>query len=127
VPEERAFTDRELDVMSVLWRLGSGTVTEVQAALDGEPGYTSVLKFMQILEQKGHLRHEKEGRAHRYFPTVQASEAGRSALGRLVDKVFHGSAELALTRLVEERPLSRAELARVRQLLDELAEEDSRS
>lgn len=125
MPEERAFTDRELDVMSVLWRLGSGTVTEVQAALDGDPGYTSVLKFMQILEQKGHLRHEKEGRAHRYFPTVQASEAGRSALGRLVDKVFHGSAELALTRLVEERPLSRAELARVRQLLDELAEEDS--
>ncbi|TVR65397.1 MAG: BlaI/MecI/CopY family transcriptional regulator [Gemmatimonadales bacterium] len=118
--DENTFTERELDVMSILWRLGSGTVAEVRAELPGDPGYTSVLKFLQILEEKGHVRHEKEGRAHRYFPTVAAEEAGRSALGRVVDKIFHGSAELALARLVEERPLSQGELARMRRILDEL-------
>lgn len=122
--DETTFTERELDVMSILWRLGSGTVSEVRAELPGEPGYTSVLKFLQILEEKGHVRHEKEGRAHRYFPTVAAEDAGRSALGRVVDKIFHGSAELALARLVEERPLSRGELVRMRRILDELVAEE---
>lgn len=120
MPDERSFTDRELDIMSVLWHLGSGTVAQVQAELDGEPGYTSVLKLLQILEQKGHLRHEKEGRAHRYIPVVHASEAGRTALGKVVDKVFHGSVVLAFTHLVEERPPTAAELDRVRALLDKL-------
>jgi predicted transcriptional regulator len=114
------FTDRELDLMSVLWRLGSGTVAEVREQLADEPGYTSVLKILQVLEAKGHVRHEEEGRAYRYFPTVAPEDAGRSALGRVVDKIFHGSAELTLARLVEERPISRGELERMRRILDEL-------
>jgi len=117
------FTDRELDLMSVLWRLGSGTVAEVREQLADQPGYTSVLKILQVLEAKGHVRHEEEGRAYRYFPTVAPEDAGRSALGRVVDKIFHGSAELTLARLVEERPISRGELERMRRILDELARE----
>ena len=117
------FTDRELDLMSVLWRLGSGTVAEVREQLADEPGYTSVLKILQVLEAKGHVRHEEEGRAYRYFPTVAPEDAGRSALGRVVDKIFHGSAELTLARLVEERPISRGELERMRRILAELARE----
>jgi predicted transcriptional regulator len=115
------FTDRELDLMSVLWTLGSGTVAEVREQLADAPGYTSVLKILQVLEAKGHVRHEEEGRAYRYFPTVAPEDAGRSALGRVVDKIFHGSAELTLARLVEERPISRGELERMRRILDELA------
>ena len=116
------FTDRELDLMSVLWRLGSGTVSEVREALGEEVGYTSVLKMLQILEEKGHVRHEDEGRAYRYFPTVKSEDAGRTALGRIVNKIFQGSAELTLARLVEQRPISPKELERMRQILDELAE-----
>jgi predicted transcriptional regulator len=116
------FTDRELDLMSVLWRLGSGTVSEVREALGEEVGYTSVLKMLQILEEKGHVRHEGEGRAYRYYPKVKPEEAGRTALGRIVNKIFHGSAELTLARLVEERPISPKELERMRAILDELAE-----
>lgn len=118
--DEVSFTDRELDVMSVLWQEGSGTVAEVRESLTDELGYTSVLKILQILEEKGHVRHEKEGRAHRYFPLVAPEEAGRSALGRIVNKIFHGSAELTLARLVEQRSISQDELARMRQILDEL-------
>ncbi|MEX2570976.1 MAG: BlaI/MecI/CopY family transcriptional regulator [Gemmatimonadota bacterium] len=123
MPDDVQFTDRELDLMSVLWRLGSGTVNEVRDHLRNEPGYTSVLKMLQILEEKGHVRHEMEGRAYRYIPTVAPEAAGRSALGKIVDKIFHGSAEMALARLVEERPISGEELDRMRRILDELARE----
>ena len=123
MPDDVQFTARELDLMSALWKLGSGTVTEVRDHLQDEPGYTSVLKMLQILEEKGHVRHEMEGRAHRYFPTVAPEAAGRSALGKIVDKIFHGSAELALARLVEERPISGDELDRMRRILDDLARE----
>ena len=73
--EPRGFTDRELDIMSVLWREGSGTVTEVREALGEEVGYTTVLKMLQILEEKGAVSHEQEGRAYRYFPLVESVRA----------------------------------------------------
>jgi predicted transcriptional regulator len=113
------FSERELDVMSVLWRLGSGTVTVVQEALEDDLGYTSVLKMLQILEEKGRIRHESEGRAYRYFPTVAPETAGDSAVGRIVNKIFDGSAELLLARLVSSREIPAEELARMRRMLEE--------
>src|SRR4051812_10273211 len=94
------FTDRELDVMSVLWALGSGTVTEVRDRLDDDLPYTTVLTVLRTLEAKGFVRHEEEGRAHRYHPTVARQDAGASGMRRLVDKVFAGSAEALLAQLV---------------------------
>ncbi len=122
-----SFSERELDIMSILWREGSGTVSEVREALEDSLGYTSVLKILQILEEKGHIRHEKEGRAYRYIPLVQAEEAGQTALGRVVDKIFHGSAELTLARLVSQRSISAEELDRMRRLLDELDADETGS
>jgi predicted transcriptional regulator len=119
--EEATFTERELDIMSVLWSRGSGTVTEVREALSDTLGYTSVLKMLQILEEKGMVRHESEGRAYRYFAEVGPEEAGGHALSRIVDKIFQGSAEMALARLVSERPLGAEELRRMKALLDEAA------
>lgn len=111
-------TDRELDVMSILWREGSGTVNEVRERLADELAYTTVLWVLQTLEEKGHVRHEQEGRAYRYFPTMEQEEAGGSALGQIMDKVFHGSAEMLLAQLVSERDLPAEELERMRDLLD---------
>jgi predicted transcriptional regulator len=119
------FAERELDIMSVLWRLGSGTVAEVREELPDALGYTSVLKMLQILEEKGAVRHESEGRAYRYFPVVQPQEAGGRALRRIVDKIFQGSAELVLARLVSDVRLSPAQRERMRRLLDELDDGDS--
>lgn len=119
-----SFSDRELDIMSILWRAGSGTVAEVREALDDDLGYTSVLKVLQILEQKGHVSHEVEGRAYRYSPLVEPEEAGRTALGQIVNKIFQGSADLTLARLVEARSISPEELARMRTILDELEPAD---
>lgn len=123
MPDDVHFTERELDIMSVLWRLGSGTVAEVREELGEELGYTSVLKMLQILEEKGSVRHESEGRAYRYFPVVEAAEAGGPALRRVVNKIFLGSAELVLARLVSDRTLSQEELDRMRALLDEAEEQ----
>lgn len=119
------FTERELDIMSVLWRDGSGTVAEVRGALEQDLGYTSVLKMLQILEEKGMIRHEQEGRAYRYFPIVEPDEAGGHALGRIVDKIFQGSAEMALARLVSGRALEPDEARRMKAMLDEAVDEDA--
>ena len=118
---EHSFTERELDIMSVLWRRKSGTVAEVRAELGGDPGYTTVLKMLQILEEKGAVDHEPEGRAYRYIPLVEPGEAGGPALRRILDKIFHGSAELMLARLVSDADLSTRQIERMRTLLDEAA------
>ena len=116
--DDRRLTHRELDVMSILWRLGSGTVAEVQKELADRLAYTTVLWALQTLEEKGHVRHEKEGRAYRYYAVAAAETTGGNALNRLVDKVFHGSAAMLLAQLVSERDLPEEELRRMRELLD---------
>ncbi len=116
--ERKAFTNRELDIMSVLWREGSGTVAEVRDALGENVGYTTVLKMLQILEEKGAVGHEREGRAYRYHPLVESASAGGRALRRIVNKIFHGSAEMLLATLVEDRDFSDEEIQRMRSVLD---------
>src|ERR1700754_3556886 len=117
------FPPRELAVMSVLWRLGSASVSEVRDALEEDLAYTSVLSALQTLEEKGYVRHEAEGRAYRYFPTVAADRAGGSALARIRDAIFQGSAELMFAQMVADKKLDRKALERMRQLLaDRLGE-----
>jgi predicted transcriptional regulator len=113
-----SFTDRELDVMAILWERGSATVTEVRERLPDELAYTTVLTVLRTLEEKGHVGHRGEGKAHRYFPLVERRVAGRSALARLIDTVFNGSPELLLTQLVTERELTEEQLKRLRRLMD---------
>jgi BlaI family transcriptional regulator, penicillinase repressor len=117
-------TVREMDVMNVLWTLGSGTVTEVQERLPDELAYTTVLTMLRILEKKGHLRHEPDGRAHRYVPLVQKDEAREGALGRVTRKLFSGSPELVMAHLLKERGLTEDQLRRLRDLVDDRLKEE---
>ena len=114
-----AFTDRELDVMAVLWQRGSVTVAEVRDALADDLAYTTVLTVLRTLQEKGYVRPVAEGRAHRYFPTVTQEVAGKSVLARVLDKVFAGSTESLLTQLVSDRTVDVHELRRLRKLLDD--------
>ncbi|HMA24725.1 MAG TPA: BlaI/MecI/CopY family transcriptional regulator [Gemmatimonadaceae bacterium] len=121
--DEIYFPPRELAVMSVLWRLGSASVAEARDALEEDLAYTSVLSALQTLEEKGFVRHKSEGRAYRYFPTVGADRAGGSALARIRDAIFHGSAERMFAQMVADKRLGRKELEQMRQLLaDRLGE-----
>lgn len=114
-----SFTDRELDVMNVLWNRGSATVAEVRDDLHDELAYTTVLTILRTLEDKGYITHEEEGRAHRYLPAVERSKAAKSAVGKMLKKLFSGSPEMMLTHLVGDRTLSQDDLKRMRKLIDE--------
>jgi BlaI family transcriptional regulator, penicillinase repressor len=116
---EVVFTDREMDVMNVLWELGAGTVAQVRARLADDLAYTTVLTVLRTLEEKGYVDHLEEGKAYRYRPLVARRDAGASALRRVLRKVFDDSPELLMTHLVSDRGLSDEELRRMRALLDE--------
>jgi len=120
------FTDRELDVMAVLWSRGSASVAEVRERLPDDLAYTTVLSVLRTLEEKGHVGHRGEGKAHRYFPLVERRVAGRSALARLIDTVFNGSPELLLTQLVSDRDLSDDQIKKLRRLMDARLRGDKR-
>jgi BlaI family penicillinase repressor len=123
MPRSVTLTRRELDLMSVLWKLGSATVAEVRERLADELAYPTVLTMLRNLELKGYARHEEEGRAFRYFPTLQPNDAGDGALRRLVSKVYQGSRELLVSRLIADDKISPAELRRIKQLLQQRLKE----
>ncbi len=111
-------TQRELDVMSVLWDLGEATVTEIRDRVDPDLAYTSVSTMVRMLEMKGYVSHRRgEGKTHVYFPTIEPEAAGKSALGRVLDKIYGGSPIKLLAHLVEQNKLSEKELERMRELL----------
>jgi len=113
------FGDRELDVMGVLWETGSATVAEMRDRLPADLAYTTVLTILRNLEAKGFVRHEGEGKAHRYFPMVARKAAGRSAVARLIDKMFGGDPSMLVSHLVSDHPLSPDELRKLHAALDE--------
>jgi predicted transcriptional regulator len=111
-------TQRELDIMGVLWELGEATVTEVRDRVDPNLAYTSISSMIRTLEMKGYVSHRRgEGKTHVYYPVIDAEMAGESALGRVLDKIYGGSPIKLLAHLVEQRKLSDGELARMRELL----------
>lgn len=111
-------TRRELDVMSVIWTLGSATVAEVKEGLTDDLAYPTVLTVLRTLEAKGHVRHTQEGKAFRYFPKLKSDVAGSSALSRVLDKVYRGSRELLVAGLLADEDIDAAELKRLRKLVE---------
>ena len=113
------FTDREIDVMEVLWERGPSLVGEVRAALKDDLAYTTVLTILRTLEAKQYVGHQQEGRGHRYFAAVKQQAAQQSALRHLTRKLFKGSAELLFTHLVSDRKLSAKQIRNMRALLED--------
>ena len=113
------FTERELDIMAVLWEHGPSTVAEVRAKLVDAPSHNTVATILTILENNRHVAHIEEGRAFRFHPLVGRDEAGRSAFTRLIDTVFAGSAESLIMHFVRDRRLTKDELQRLRKVLDD--------
>ena len=113
------FTEREVDVMEVLWERGPSLVGEVRAALKDELAYTTVLTILRTLEGKGYVDHTQEGRGHRYFATVKQHAAQRSALRHLTRRLFKGSAELLFTHLVSDQKLTAKQIRSMRALLEQ--------
>lgn len=113
-------TEAELRLMDVLWQKGSATVQEMLKGLPGQPtpAYNTVLTIVRILERKGFVRHQKQGRAFVYSPVVERQEATRSEIRRLLQRFFQNSHELLVLNILEDQDLDAAELKRLREMLD---------
>lgn len=115
-------TEAELAILRVLWERGPSTVREVAAALEGEraAGYTTILKLLQIMTQKGLVRRNASTRSHVYQASAPAEATQRQLVRDLLDRAFSGSAPQLVLQALSVRRASPDELAEIRQLLDEL-------
>ena len=122
---EISFTDREADVMQILWERGPSVVAEVREALHDELAYTTVLTVLRTLETKGYAGHTEEVRGHRYHAAIEQQVARKSALRHLTSKLFKGSTELLFAQLVSDKKLGADDIARMRKLLAKAEKERS--
>ncbi|MBX3016430.1 MAG: BlaI/MecI/CopY family transcriptional regulator [Bdellovibrionaceae bacterium] len=116
---ERLLTETELELMTILWRRGEGSVNDVLAALPAgrDLAYTSVSTILRILEQKGAVRTRKEGRGHVYTPALKKSDYETEAVRHVVDKVFDGTPLELVKALIDRGGLSAQEIEEMRELL----------
>ncbi|MBN1806321.1 MAG: BlaI/MecI/CopY family transcriptional regulator [Sedimentisphaerales bacterium] len=114
-------TDRELTILRILWDNGPGTVRQVNEAMnkDEETGYTTTLKLMQIMAEKGLLRRDDSQFKHVYKPAITEERTQKQMVGDLLERVFSGSAEKLVMRALSARKVSDKELARIKKILDE--------
>ena len=115
-------TDRELVILRILWDNGPSTVRQVNEAMnkDEDTGYTTTLKLMQIMTEKGLLIRDQSDRQHVYKPTSTEERTQKQLVGDLLERAFCGSAEKLVMRALSARKVSAKELTRIKKLLDEL-------
>lgn len=113
-------TEAELSILKVLWDRGPSTVHEVQEALPSESGYTTVLKFLQIMHEKDIVDRKKEGRAHRYWSLLDKESTQHKMLRKFADQLFDGSIQQLMQRAVSSEKVNREDLDELEHLLQEL-------
>jgi predicted transcriptional regulator len=116
-------TDAELSILRVLWRRGPSTVRDVHEELsrhNGTTGYTTILKLMQIMTEKGLVVRDESQRAHIYEPRYSEQRTQRQLLTDLADRAFGGSAARLVMQALSGRPATADELNAIRRLLDEM-------
>jgi len=115
-------TDAELAILTVLWKRGDSTVREVHDALSGThgTGYTTVLKLLQIMTEKGLVVRDESQRAHVYSARHSEQRTQRQLLGDLIDRAFRGSPAQLVMQALSASHASAAELTAIRQLLDQM-------
>ncbi|ACO34052.1 MULTISPECIES: BlaI/MecI/CopY family transcriptional regulator [Acidobacterium] len=116
--EAETLTRLELQIMQVIWKLGSANVTAVQAALEHPLAYTTVQTMLNILHRKGKLRRKLEGRSYVYRAAVSESKATGHAVRDLIDRVFGGSTEALVMSLIKNRQIDADKLAELTRKLE---------
>jgi len=114
-------TDRELTILSILWDKGPSTVRDVNETMneDENTGYTTTLKLMQIMAEKGLVRRDDSQFKHVYRPALSEEKAQKQLVGDLLDRAFSGSAEKLVMRALSAKKVSAKELASIRKMLDD--------
>jgi BlaI family penicillinase repressor len=119
-------TDAELEILTVLWSIGPATVREIHDVISRRrtAQYSTVLKFMQIMSEKGLVRRDEKQRAHIYIAARPREWTQRQLAGDLMERAFSGSAKALLVGALSARKATKGELAELRQLLDEYRKEE---
>lgn len=117
-------TESELAILNVLWNEGPSTVHEVRDTLERDAGYTTILKLMQIMFEKGLVDREKEGRAHRYHPLVERKNIQHSLLDEFTNRLFGGSMGQLIQRAITSEELDREEINEIKNLLEKMKSEE---
>lgn len=112
-------SDAEFGILTHLWRTGPGTVRDVHQALAKNTGYTSTLKQMQVMHEKGLLNREESARSHVYAPALSKEEAQARFAGELMHRVFEGSAQSLVMGALTAQRASSKDLDEIRRMLDE--------
>lgn len=125
-PPAAHLSRRERQIMDVVYRHGHATAAEIHGELPEPPVAAAVRTLLRILEEKGHLRHEKDGPRHVYYPTTPRSVAQKSAVRHLVGTFFNGSRAAAVAALLDEteRPLSAGEREQIASAIERLRAEE---
>jgi len=115
-------TDRELTILRILWNRGPSTVREVNEVMDKDrdTGYTTTLKLMQIMTEKGLLIRDESQRQHVYKPSITQEKTQKQLVGDLLERAFSGSTEKLVMRALSAKKVSAKELKRIRKIFDEL-------
>ena len=117
-------TNSELEILQIVWKHGSATVREVNEELSKEKGseigYTTTLKLMQIMHEKGLLERETGSRTHVYKALVSYSKTSQNILDSLIDTVFNGSAAQLVMQALSNKKSSKEEIEMIKKYLDEL-------
>ncbi len=116
---------REREIMDVVYRAGEATAVDARKGLADPPSYSAVRATLRILEEKGHLKHRRDGRRYVFSPTVSPKTVRRSAMSKLVKTFFDGSPEQAVAALLDmsAKDLSAEELARISEMIDRAKKE----
>jgi BlaI family transcriptional regulator, penicillinase repressor len=128
-PHHQELSRRERQIVDILYSRGRSTAAEVQTALPDPPSYSAVRAMLRILEEKGHVRHEQDGPRYVYLPTVARDNAKRSAMRHMLRTFFDGSAEQAISALLDDAStnLSEAELDRLARMINEARRQGAES
>ena len=105
--------------MDVIWRAGRATATEIHEGLPDAPSYSAVRALLAVLVNKGHVKHERDGKRYVYEPLASQEKAGRSALRRLLSTFFNNSPSDLVATLLDPKELDAEELVRIRKLIDQ--------
>jgi BlaI family transcriptional regulator, penicillinase repressor len=116
-------TDAELEILQVLWRLGPSTVKRVQEALGKDTGYTTALKFLQIMTEKGLVRRNESQRAHVYEAACSRDETQQQLVAGLLKRAFAGSTSQLVMQALSARRATQSELEEIKELLERLTRE----
>lgn len=117
-------TEKEVEILSILWRQGPSTVRQVNDEMSKRvrTGYTTTLKLMQIMHEKGLVKRDDSSYKHIYAPIASEEKTQKQLIGNLLDRAFSGSAEKLVMRLLSAKNVSPGQLAKIKKVIEEMEE-----